>query len=306
MMIWWLVICCLIVFRGYIYREDRQRFGQLAALKRLQSSILIMITLYLGFLGLLLGFENRMVYHPSSAAEYWSPPPGLKYEDVTFQNKMGDAIHAWWCPDPQAKWTVLFSHGNAGNLSGHAWIISAIRATAPCNIFIYDYPGYGKSTGKPGEAGCYSAADAAYQWLRDTKKTSPEKLILMGQSLGCAMACHLAVNHEHCATILLSPFTSIRDVGQELMPIFPVRWLMSHRYDNRSKLVNYKKPLLIGHSTSDEVIPFHHGKDLFDAAGTSDKTLHTIQGEGHNSHPPSFFQAMKAFLLSLESKTAKE
>ena len=174
-----------------------------------------------------------------------------------------------------------------------------MRKQFPCNVLTYDYPGFGKSTGSPGEQSCYASADAAYQWLISIKKIPPEKIILMGQSLGCAMACELSVKKEHRALVLLSPFTTIRDRGQEIMPIFPVKWLMGHLYDNKSKLANYQKPLLIGHSTTDEVIPFHHGQQLFEAAGTKDKTFYKIEGESHNAHPPGFFQAMKEFLGKL-------
>lgn len=259
-----------------------------------------MTTVYLGLLALLLGFENKLVYHPLTAAAYWSPPQGIQREELTLKSSTGDDIHAWWCPDSKAHFTILFSHGNAGNLSGHAWVIPEMRSRFPCNVLIYDYPGFGKSTGSPSETGCYAAACTAYSWLRDQKHIPPEKLILMGQSLGCAMACELAKKKDHRALVLLSPFTSIRDVGQEMMPLFPVRWLMQHHYDNRTKLEHYKQPLLVAHSTADEVIPFHHGKELYEAAGTRDKKFIIIQGQGHNDFSIPFFEAMKTFLEKLK------
>ncbi|MFT3880227.1 MAG: alpha/beta hydrolase [Gemmatales bacterium] len=294
-----IVILFLILLRGNIYRADIKRIGLPAARKRLRSSVLIMLTIYLGILGLLLGFEKNLVYHPYSAGQYWSPPPRLVFEDVTLKSSTGDSIHAWWCPQKEAVFTILFNHGNAGNLSNHAWIIESIRKEVNCNVLIYDYPGFGKSTGSPSEAGCYASADAAYTWLTETKKIPPDKIILMGQSLGCAMACELSVKKDHRAMILLSPFTTIRDRGQEMMPIFPVKWLMSHLYDNKSKLAHYQKSLLIGHSDADEVIPLHHGQQLYEAAGTKDKTFYQINGESHNAHPPGFFRAMKEFLGKL-------
>ena len=297
-MLWLLLFLSLIVLRGYLYRQDVKRLGQNGARRRLRSSIIIMLTIYLGVLGLLLGFESKLVYHPYSASEYWEPPR-LTFEDLTLPSSTGDSIHAWWCPQKDTNYTILFSHGNAGNLSNHAWIIPSIREKTPCNVLIYDYPGFGKSSGKPGEASCYASADAAYLWLTESKKIPTDKIILMGQSLGCAMTCELSTTRQHRAMILLSPFTTIRDRGQELMPIFPVKWLMGHLYDNRSKVKVYQKPLLIGHSTTDEVIPLHHGQQLFDAAGTKEKTFHTIQGESHNAHPQSFFQAMKLWIDKL-------
>lgn len=298
-MFWWLVFFCLCVLRWFIYRADQRRIGLPQARQSLYTSVLIMLTIYLGLLGLLLGFERNLIYHPYSAAQYWSPPK-IVFEDISLTSAHGDVIHAWWCPQRDAKWTILFSHGNAGNLSNHAWIIPAMREAFACNVLIYDYPGFGKSTGKPGETACYASADGAYLWLTETKKIPEDKIILMGQSLGCAMACDLASRKKHRALVLLSPFTTIRNLGQELMPIFPVKWLMGHLYDNKSKLAGYQQPLLIGHSTSDEVVPFHHGQQLFEAAGTKDKTFFTIQRTGHNDQSPAFFQAVKQFLDTLD------
>ncbi|MBL8824432.1 MAG: alpha/beta hydrolase [Planctomycetia bacterium] len=298
-MIWWIVFLILAVLRWYIYRQDIKRLGETQARRRVVQGIFILLTVYLGILALLLGFESKLVYHPLSPREYWLPPPGVNHQEVKLKSSTGDEIHAWWCEQANAKFTILFSHGNAGNLSNHAWIIPELRKAFPCNVLIYDYPGFGYSTGKPGEAACYASAEAAYTWLLQEKKVPATQLILMGQSLGCAMACELASHHDHQALVLLSPFTTIRDLGQELMPIFPVRWLMGHRYDNRSKLEKLNKPLLIGHGTADEVIPFHHGQKLFDASASKSKKFHTIKGGTHNEFSPDYFVAVKQFLDEL-------
>jgi pimeloyl-ACP methyl ester carboxylesterase len=300
-MVWLLLIIGYVLFRFYLYRDEVRRLGVPLARRRLRGSIFIMMTIYFAMLGILLTLEKKLVYHPASAGEYWSPPPGLKFEDLTLKSSTGDSIHAWWCFDPKATFTILFSHGNAGNLSGHSWIISEMRRWFPCNVMVYDYPGFGKSTGTPSEEGCYAAGQAAYQWLMDKKKATSQTLYFMGQSLGCAMACELANTQDHKALILLSPFTTIRDRGQEMMSIFPVRWLMTHLYDNRSKMEKYQKPLFIAHGTADEVIPFHHGKNLFDAAATKNKTFFTIDKGLHNDVPEGFFKALKEFITKVEA-----
>lgn len=299
-MLLWLLLVLLVLSRWYLYRDQVRRLGQPVARQRLYSSTLIMITVYLGCLALLLGFENKLIYHPTPATQYWMPPQGLSPLDLQLHSDHGEAIHAWWCPDVKAHFTILFSHGNAGNLSNHAWIIPEMRSRFRCNVLIYDYPGFGKSTGSPSESGCYAAANAAYTWLRDVQHIPPDRIILMGQSLGCAMACELATKVEHRGLVLLSPFLSIRAIGQELFPIFPVTWLMHHRYDNKSKLQNYQKPLLIGHSTADEVIPYHHGQDLFAASASKEKTFFKILNESHNALPLPYFEAMNRFLDQCE------
>lgn len=298
-MFWVIVLLLLIPLRLYIYRQDIKRIGLIQARRRVVQGIFILLTVYLGILALLLGFESKLVYHPLSPREHWLPPPGVDHQELKLKTATGDMIHAWWCEQPGAKVTILFSHGNAGNLSNHAWIIPELRKAFPCNVLIYDYPGFGYSTGKPGEAACYASAEAAYAWLVQEKKVPLTQLVFMGQSLGCAMACELASHHDHKALVLLSPFTTIRDLGQELMPIFPVRWLMGHRYDNRSKLQKIDNPLFIGHGTKDEVIPFHHGQKLFDASASKNKKFHAIQGGTHNELSPDYFQAVKQFLNGL-------
>ncbi len=299
-MFWWIIVVLVVVLLLVEHRKRVRTVGPSQARRLMRRCVMRVILIYSIALGLLLMFENKLIYHPSSDREYWQPPPGLKYEDVHFHSSSGDTVHAWWCPQSEATWTILFSHGNAGNLSGHAWIIPALSKHVKANVLIYDYPGYGKSSGKPSEPGCCSAADAAYGWLVSTKKIPDQQIILMGQSLGGALACDLAVKYPHRAIVLLSPFTSIRDIGQELFPIFPVRWLVRHQYDNVSKLKDYHKPLFIGHGDRDEVIPFHHGERLFAVAGSPDKAFHRIPNGTHNSLDSGFFAAMKSFLDKLK------
>lgn len=299
-MLWCLILLPLIPLRWYIYRKDIHRLGQPKARHRLWQSVLFMFLFYFGILGLLLLLENRLVYHPLSVSDYWHPPSRLSPQNVTFETSKGDKIHAWWCSQANAPYTILFSHGNAANLSSHAWIIPAMREKFGCNVLIYDYPGFGHSTGVPGEQACYASAVSAYDWLTKSKQIPPQDIILMGQSLGSAMACELATKCEHKALVLLSPFTSIRDLGQELVPIFPVKWIMSHHYDNLGKLKDYHKPLLIGHSTADEVIPFHHGQQLFESSTSVEKHFYKIEGERHNALPAGFFKAMSDFVFALK------
>ncbi len=250
------------------------------------------------FVRKLFALENSFIYFPQVARDFWQPPVDFQAEDVYLTTSLGDKIHAWWCPQSDAKWTVLFSHGNAGNLSGHARIIPAMRTHLKANVLIYDYPGYGKSSGKPSEKSCHAAALTAYDWLIQTKNIRSDLIILMGQSLGGAMACELAVNKPHLALVLLSTFTSIRDRCEELMGVH-VRQLMSHHYDNQVKLKTYFQPILIGHGDQDEVIPVHHGERLFAAAASQQKVFHPIPGGRHNELYSHFFYRMSQFLDSL-------
>jgi pimeloyl-ACP methyl ester carboxylesterase len=299
-MIWIGLLVGWGVLRAVIFRRDVVRQGKPYARRRLLGSTVIMLVLYGAVLTMLLQMENRFIYYPETDRQYWQPPPSLQFKDVQLRSPAGDGIHAWWCPQEGATYTILFSHGNAGNLSGHAWIIPALREKFRANVLIYDYPGYGKSTGTSGEGACYDAGAIAYEWLTKTQQVAPGQIILMGQSLGAAIACELAGRHPHKALVLLSPFTSVGDMAQQLFPIFPAKWFMVHRYDNLSKVKKYEQPLLIGHATNDTVIPFSHGQRLYDACPSPAKRFHEIKQGDHNDLDAAYFEAVGAFLKDLK------
>ena len=299
-MVW---ILLFAVWLGWIvlrFWRERRGAGAATARRRLWWSLAILGAVYGAILTMLLQLENKFIYMPASDREYWQPPAGLRYEDVTFESRAGNRIHAWWCPQEGSTYTILFSHGNAGNLSGHAWIIPAMREAYQADVLIYDYPGYGKSGGTPSESGCYAAAEAAYDWLRKTKGVPAEKIILMGQSLGAAMACELATKHSHRGLVLLSPFTSVGDMAQQIFPIFPAKWLMVHRYDNLAKLKEYRQPILIGHARHDSIIPVSHGQRLFEACPSAVKVFHEIESGDHNDLDKAYFGAVAKFLQGLK------
>src|SRR6266404_5490044 len=123
----------------------------------------IILGLYVGVIALLMAFENRMVFHPVTAAESWEPAPVANVSDVEWLVD-GGKIHGWWCAVPHARYAVLFCHGNAGNLSHRGYAVPHWQGLG-CSILLFDYPGYGRSDGAPSEAGCYQSAFAAWQWL---------------------------------------------------------------------------------------------------------------------------------------------
>src|SRR5262249_58324820 len=161
---------------------------------------------------------------------------------------------------------LLYCHGNAGNLSHRAGAVAALQKLLGVPILIFDYPGYGKSAGRPTEAGCCAAAEAAYDWLTGTQKVPPERLLLYGGSLGGGVAVDLASRRPYGALILMKTFTSMPDVGQSLYPWLPVRWLMRNRFNSLEKIGSCRQPVFIAHGTTDGLIPFAQGERLFAAA----------------------------------------
>ena len=174
---------------------------------------------------------------------------------------------------------VLFCHGNAGNIS-HRLESIALFHRLGLSVLIFDYRGYGDSEGKPDEQGTYRDARAAWRHLRELRGVAGDDIILFGRSLGAAVAAWLAARERPRAVILESAFTSAASLGAEHYPWLPVDLLLRHRYDTLARVSEIRAPLLVVHSRDDEIVPFHHGRALFDAAAEP-KRLLEIRG-GHN------------------------
>jgi fermentation-respiration switch protein FrsA (DUF1100 family) len=257
------------------------------------------ILCFLGVLLVLLLLENWLLFHPLRATEYWLPPPNSRVQDVFLQTVAGTRIHAWWCPVENwqpAQGALLYCHGNAGNLSCRADAIALWQQALGVSVLIFDYPGYGKSDGRPTEAWCYAAADAAYHWLVDTMRVPASRLSIFGASLGGGVAVDLASRQPHRALILAKTFTSIPDVAQCLYPWLPARRLVRNRFDNLEKISRCTGPIFIAHGTADRLIPWTQSKRLFEAASEPKQFL-ALEGLDHKDPlNPEFFSALRSFL----------
>jgi fermentation-respiration switch protein FrsA (DUF1100 family) len=270
---------------------------------RLLRWLVVLGVCYAGVLIVLLALENWLVYHPTSATQEWWPPPGDAVQDVEFTSADGNRIHAWWCPCQGARGALLYCHGNAGNLSHRAGSIAALQKVLRENVLIFDYPGYGRSSGKPSEAGCYQAADAAYDWLVVQKHIRPKDILIYGGSLGGGVAVDLASRKPHRALVLLRTFTSAPDVAQKHYPWLPVRWLMRNRFDNLKKIGRCRQPVFIAHGTSDRLIPYEQGRRLF-AAANEPRCFYPMEGADHNDAVPApLFEALHQFLAKAEASS---
>jgi fermentation-respiration switch protein FrsA (DUF1100 family) len=247
----------------------------------------------------LLCLENRLLFHPLRAKDYWLPPPNARVQDVELHTASGTRIHAWWCPvkDWQpAQGSLLYCHGNAGNLSCRSDAVALWQHELGISVLIFDYPGYGRSEGTPTEAGCYASAEAAYLWLTRTMNVPPESVLLYGGSLGGGVAVDLASRQPHRALILVKTFTSIPDAAQSVYPWLPARWLVRNRFDNFEKIGRCTRPIFIAHGTADRLISFAQGKRLFEAAPEPKRFL-AMPGLDHNDGlSPEFFSALRSFL----------
>jgi fermentation-respiration switch protein FrsA (DUF1100 family) len=244
-------------------------------------------------------FEHSQVYHPERVMAATGAELSRPFEDVLLKASDGVELHGWFFPagtnSARRQLALLFCHGNGGNISHRLDRCSVLLATG-VNVFAFDYRGYGRSRGRPSEEGTYRDAQAAYAWLR--KKGFPgTNIIAYGESLGGGVAAELAARETVGGLVLQSTFTSVTDMGAELFPWLPVRWLGRIRYDTRSKLPRLHVPVLVMHSPADTLIGFHHAKANF-AAANEPKLFWEIQGD-HNDplmDTPRFTAGLERFL----------
>ena len=259
--------------------------------------LLVVFAIYLVLLLFVFVFQEKMVYFPYKAIRQFPSNIGLPYREVILKTSDGFRVHGWLVGE-RAKTdrdVVLFCHGNAGNIS-HRLDSLAIFDRLGLKVFIFDYRGYGRSEGKLSEKGTYLDAEAAWRFLTEEENIPPGRIILFGRSLGGAVAAYLAagMGAKAGALILESTFTSIPDLGAQLYPIFPVRLLSRFRYNTLAYLDKIAVPVLVVHSPADEMIPFRHGKALFEAA-RSPKQFLQLSG----SHNEGFWQSGDTYIDGL-------
>jgi fermentation-respiration switch protein FrsA (DUF1100 family) len=251
-----------------------------ALMQLLQSLLFILISVWVLLCLLLYLFQAKFVYFPMSDIALTPTSTGLTYETVTLTTSDQHTIQGWYVPHPTPRATMLFLHGNGGNISHRLeklWMYHQLGLS----VFIIDYRGYGQSSGKPSEQGTYLDAEAAWHYLNSERAIPAETIIVYGESLGAAVATWLTARYTAGALILESAFTSIEDMGRHYYPYLPVRLLTRFKYPAIDYLPNTHIPVLIIHSAADEIVPFTHGQALYQAANEP-KSFLEINGD-HNS-----------------------
>ncbi len=263
----------------------------------LLRSLLLAAAGYGALVGAAFLSQSRLLYFPDLPSRDLQATPrqaGLAYEDVSLRTADGIRLHGWFVPRPRPRATVLFFHGNAGNIS-HRLDSIALFAELGLATFILDYRGYGRSEGSPSEAGTYRDAEAAWRHLTAERGLAPEEIVVFGRSLGGAVAAWLAARHPPRALILESTFTSVPDLAEELYPFLPARLLSRFRYDTRAELARVRCPVLVVHSRDDEIVPFRHATALHAAAADA-RGLIELRG-GHND---GFVRSQDGYVADLE------
>ncbi|MDP6335247.1 MAG: alpha/beta hydrolase [Nitrospinaceae bacterium] len=265
-----------------------------------------MIVLFLALYGVfLVSCERRIIYHPHKYPEgNWNPSSSsVSREDVHFTASDGVRLHGWYIPSAGAKATLLWFHGNAGNITHRLGNIEMLKPLN-LNIFIFDYRGYGKSEGEPDEKGIYSDSQAAYDWLVKVKNILPGEIILFGRSLGGICAVEVASGNPAAGLILESVFPSAGKMAEKIFPVLPLGGAIKSRFDAISKVPDLKLPKLFIHGTQDEIVPYKLGRELFSVAADP-KEFYDIQGAGHNDTfligGAGYFNALGQFIKKVVS-----
>jgi fermentation-respiration switch protein FrsA (DUF1100 family) len=243
------------------------------------------------------GFEDSLVFQPRPFPDGdWNPPPGA--EDAWFESADGTKLHGWFASPEKPRGVVLFCHGNTGSVAYFKNHIRLFREKLNVAVLCFDYRGYGRSEGRPTEAGVFDDARAARKWLATRCGIPEADVILAGHSLGGGVVADLASKDGARGLILWNTFTSVPDVAKSFVPLLPVKSLMHNRFDSVAKIGDYHGPLLQSHGDADLVIPFDQGKRLF-ARANEPKRFVPVHGGGHNDPPsPEFLSALNQFFGS--------
>ena len=238
-------------------------------------------------------FERSMIYYPTRFPEgLWDTEAvargtGCVIEDCFFEAEDGVRLHGWLCrrvrtsgDDGGDDMSLLWFHGNAGNLSHRAEMLLRLATLLPAEVMIVGYRGYGRSEGRPSEEGLYLDARAAWRYLIEERGIEAGRIVIFGKSLGGAVAVDLASQVDSAGLIVESSFTSMRAMAGHHFPVVP-RFLVRTRMDSLAKIPTVACPKLFVHSRADEVVPFALGRELYEAA-PEPKRFFEVMGAGHN------------------------
>jgi fermentation-respiration switch protein FrsA (DUF1100 family) len=223
---------------------------------------------------------NSLLYFPSRELIATPRSAGLEHTDVWLDTEDGERLHGWWIAasaDPLGH--VLLCHGNGGNV-GDRVIHAALLSAAGFDVLLFDYRGYGHSSGRPSERGTYRDSRSALAWMLDEPEVDSGRVLYLGESLGGAVAIELALEHPPAGLVLLSTFTGIREMGELYYSFIPTR-LVPDAYPSLRRISHLRVPLLVLHGEQDEIVPLAQGEALFQAA-PEPKRMRTFPAVGHN------------------------
>jgi pimeloyl-ACP methyl ester carboxylesterase len=268
-----------------------------------RTLLLILLTgvaLYVLLIAYVYIFQARLIFFPNVPGRTLAATPsqiGLRFEEVRITTADRVDLHGWYVAAPAGAPAVLLCHGNAGNIAHRLdWL--EIFCGMGFATLLFDYRGFGRSSGTPTEQGTYLDSQAAWDFLTNTKGFLPRSIVIVGESLGGPIAAHLAKDVAPGALILVSTFTSVPNLARTFYWYLPVRLLARFQYPTAAYVARVHVPTLVIHSRDDEMIPFSHGEELRRRASGPAQLLE-IFGD-HNAafmlSKPKLTEGMRSFL----------
>jgi len=254
------------------------RPDRLGTVKALGSLALSLAVVWAALLAIMSVMENRLIYFPVRALDATPSDYGLRSEELRVTTSDGVRLHGWWIQTAGDRLVVLF-HGNAGNVSHRLDRAKLFAERLGVDLFLVDWRGYGLSEGKPSEAGLYRDGLAIYDAAR-ASGFSPGRIVLLGESLGCAVALEVALARPCAGVALETPFLSVPALARKHYPFVP-GFLVRSKFDAESRIRRATAPKLIVAAERDEIVPIFHARRLFEVAAPP-KELFVVPGAGHN------------------------
>ena len=245
--------------------------------------------------------ERQLVYPiPPIGRSNWRPGR-FEYEDIWFESEDSTRLHGWFFPREGAERVILYCHPSEQQVADNGRLAAAMSRRLNAQVFVFDYRGYGKSAGKPYEAGVIADGRAAQRWLAERVGCAVEDIVLVGRSIGGGVATALAVELGARALVLQNTFTRLTEAAALRVPWFPVAWFMRNRFPSIRRMASYDGPLFVAHGALDAVVPLWMGRRLVRASPSARKVFFPIPGGHHDDPmPPDFYEDLLSFLSEVD------
>ena len=268
-------------------------------MKMLKYFIFLSLIFYLLILLFMYIFQRTFMYHPN-VKNTDSTTVQFKYKEVYIESEKDIKLKSWHSYLNPNKKTILFFHGNAGELGARTYKLNKFN-DLDLNFLIISWRGFSGNNGKPTEQGLYKDAQKAVEWL-EKKGINKKDIVLYGESLGTGIAVELATKSKYSGIILESPYTSMIDMGKRFYPFLPISILQKDKYNSLKKLSMIKSPILVLHGKSDTLVPFYMGKKIYDAANEPKYYYFP----DHDNHMMTYDQDMLRTLSNFVNKISKQ
>jgi fermentation-respiration switch protein FrsA (DUF1100 family) len=250
-----------------------------------------------------MSIEHRFLFFPESHIYYTPDQFGLMYEDIFYQTEDGETINAWYVPTSPDAPVVIFCHGNAGNIS-HRLPNIRLLSSWGVSTFIFDYRGFGQSTGEITEEGMYLDALGAYRFLTEDRGIDSERLVPFGRSMGGPVAVDLAARIDPPCLVVESTFTRLSELVKSVYPDMGLETQLTMEFNAEEKIEKVGCPVLFIHGDMDDIVDYRLGRALFEKAGEP-KRFYTISGAMHNDTfdvgGEEYFSTLAGFVMEYMS-----